>query len=75
MGLNQRPSDYENDVPPLKNNNLHIKQLVAARMLMDVIECLSSEGTEKGQFMLSELAKVVERYLKHHLLKPSPYYQ
>ena len=73
--MNQRPSDYENDAPPLKNNNLHVKQSVTARMLLDVIECLSPEGTEKGHFMLSELAKVAERCLKHRFLKPSPYYQ
>lgn len=26
LGLNQRPSDYENDAPPFKNNGLHLKQ-------------------------------------------------
>ncbi len=75
LDLSQRPGDYENDVLSLKNNKLHVKQLLTARMLLDAIEYLSSEGTEKGQFTLSMLAKVSEQCLRHHLLKPYPYYQ
>ncbi len=50
LGLNQRPSDYENDVPSFKINKLQLKQKVIKRMLSVVIGGLSSEGAERGRF-------------------------